>query len=171
MCHAGPRLSSWPRVQRGSRGRRAEPASRPGSGKGEPPSQPSCPPPWVTGPPREFKAANESGELASERGVNAGGGHASARLSFARRSSPELRAAAPRTCFVRFVQTERAGSTPSRSTPQLESVCSSSSPPHTHTRLVDVSTSLRLLPCPLESYPTLLKTITATDLENLNVVV
>lgn len=163
MCHAGPRLSSWPRVQRGSRGRRAEPASRPGSGKGDPPSQSCCPPPWVTGPPREFKAANESGELASEPGVNAGGGHASARLSFAR-GSPELRAAAPRTCFVRFVQTERVGSTPSRNTPKWNL---SVLPP----RLVDVSTPLRLLHCPLESYPTLLKAIAVTDLETLNVIV
>ncbi|KAL1781966.1 hypothetical protein HispidOSU_014697 [Sigmodon hispidus] len=85
----------------------------PGKRKGGAPSQPVCPPPWVTGPPREFKVANENGELASERGVNAGGGHASARLSFARGSATEQRAAAPRTCFVQFVQMQRARFTPS----------------------------------------------------------
>lgn len=92
----------------------------PGKRKGGAPLPALLPATGVTGPPREFKAANESGELASERGGKAGGGHASARLSFARGSAPELRAAAPRTCFVRFVQMERAGPTPSRNTPKWD---------------------------------------------------
>lgn len=52
---------AWERGLGWGGGRRAEPASRPGCGKrGAPLPEPACPPPWVTtGPPREFKAANE----------------------------------------------------------------------------------------------------------------
>lgn len=98
--------------------------------------------------PHEFKAANENRGLASERGVNAGGWYASTRLSFTRGSIPEQRAAAPRTCFVRFVPTEWARSTPLSRPP----IGIYSSP-----LLVDDSTPPRLLHRPLESDPTLQK--------------